>query len=538
MRTRIARSGKRRLAGSESRPGGEATGVVSGVADERDPGTVSESPAIADGSEAAASVMRRLFGRDLLYFLLWGAQMGAATLITPIITRMLGAERFGLVAVSMSVMQLLVAFGSLGLDNALQRQYAVSGEEAARRVVTLAIVCAIAITAIAYVTGPVWARTIGFEDFPLALRYAVVWAGATAVTDASLALLRSQDKLHAFSVINLTQTAVSQLVSIALLLLVRRSADEYLLGQALTQFVAAGLALSLARPLPIRWRDRALIRMSLGYALPLVPATVSAFVMTSSNRLFVQHDLGTAAVARFTIPYNIGTIPLLLLWALTVMWMPRMFAVSDEGTRSAVLAQSRDSLYGLIVPMLVAISAAAPLLLHIWAPPSLITSDSAPILVIMLVTTVPYSAYLSRSRVLMAAGLTGPVAVSTAAGAGLNVVLNLVLIPPFGIVGSALATLVAYVSMHLVLIAFASRSPVLPAPKRRLLVAVNVSMAFAAAMLLLPSGWGVVVFRTLIVLAAGTAAAAITAVLMGRAEQFHLAPIAHRLDALFVHTVD
>ena len=480
----------------------------------------------------AASVLRHLFGRDLLYLLLWGSQMAAASLITPIITRILGADRFGLVAVSMAVMQLLVAFGSLGLDNALQRQYALVGERAARRVMTLAMLAAVLVTAIAYMTGPIWSQAIGFSGFPDTLRYAVIWAGATAVTDAALALLRSRDQLRAFAAINLIQTAVSQVVSIALLLLVRRTAEEYIVGQMLTQLVAVALALAIVHPLPLRWRDRRLALISLGYSLPLVPASISGFMLGTSNRLFVQHDLGSSAVAHYTIAYNIGSIPMLILWALSVMWMPRVFALSHVATRAAVLAQSRDSIYVLLVPLVIGFSAAAPFLLRVWAPPSIISNDSVTVVIIILVTTVPYAAYLAHSRGLMALGATMPVAVATALGVLLNIGLNILLIPPFGIVGSGLATMLAYIVMHVVSAVWARGEVGLPMPAVGLTCALGLAIVIAFLFLLLPGGLPAVLLRSAVIAVSGLSGAAIVVTLMGHAERFGIAFAMPMLDAV------
>jgi O-antigen/teichoic acid export membrane protein len=108
---------------------------------------------------------------------------------------------------------------------------------------------------------------------------------------------------------------------------------------------------------------------ALRFALPLVPAMLAAFVLEASDRLVVQHDLGSAPVARYAVAYNIGAIPILALGALTTVWMPRVFALTGARVRDRVLAQSRDALYALLVPVVMGLGIGAPVLLHIWAPP-------------------------------------------------------------------------------------------------------------------------------------------------------------------------
>ena len=54
-------------------------------------------------------------------------------------------------------------------------------------------------------------------------------------------------------------------------------------------------------------------------------------MLEASDRLVLQHYLGSAAVARYAVAYNIGAIPILLLGVLDTVWMPRVFAVATHG---------------------------------------------------------------------------------------------------------------------------------------------------------------------------------------------------------------
>ncbi|HUB76542.1 MAG TPA: hypothetical protein VL977_05760, partial [Solirubrobacteraceae bacterium] len=131
----------------------------------------------------AAHALSRLFGRDSLYVLLWGLQLALAALVTPAATRLLVASAYGRVMSATAVMQVLVAIGGMGLQSAVQRQYArEDGERLARRLVTLAVAVAVATFLLGYLTGPLWARALGLRSFDSALRYAVGWAALSATS--------------------------------------------------------------------------------------------------------------------------------------------------------------------------------------------------------------------------------------------------------------------------------------------------------------------------------------------------------------------
>jgi O-antigen/teichoic acid export membrane protein len=435
--------------------------------------------------DAASAAVRGLFGRDSAYLVLWAAQLGAAALFTPVTTRLLGPSRFGLVASSIAVMQVLVALAGFGLQSAVQRRYARSGERDARRLITLAIAASAVVFLLADATGPGWAPALGLGHYPAAVRFAVTWASLTAISNAALGLLRSRDQLVPFATVSLSQSIVAEALSLLLVVAVRRSASEYVLGQLIAQAVAVAVAIALTRPLPLGRRHLWMVRDALRYSLPLVPGLLAAFVLEASDRLVLQHYLGSTAVARYAVAYNIGAIPILLLGVLDTVWMPRVFALSEGRVRDSVLARSRDALYALLIPVIAGLGIGGPVLLHLWAPASYRPDGLMFVLVLVAASSIPVAGAISHTRLLLAEGRTGAIAAATLIAAGTNLVLNIALVPRLGIEGSALATLLGYGALRVTL-AVAARhvrrlQPTGPALRVEVLAAVLLAFAAAAA---------------------------------------------------------
>ena len=441
---------------------------------------VDEARSTASGDGSAAATVRGMFGRDSIYLSLWILQLGLAALFTPVTTRLLGPARFGLVASSIAIMMVLVAIGSLSLQSAVQRRYATSGgERDARRLVTLAIAISMVTFALADFTGPVWSSALGLGPYPPAVRFAVGWASMTAISNAALGLLRSRDQLIPFATVSLMQSVVAEALSLTLVLLVRRTAAEYVLGQFIAQAAAVTVALAVTRPLRLRGRDLGTAGDALWFAIPLVPAALAAFVLDASDRLVLQHDLGSAAVARYAVARNIGAIPILILSALNTVWMPRVFALGDARVRESVLVRSRDALYALLIPVIIGLGIGAPIMLRIWAPPSYRPDSLVGVVAIIATTSIAYAGGLSHIRTLLAEGRTLPVAVSTLATAAINVSLNIAAVPVLGIYGAALATLVSYIALQALLAAAVGRKARLRAPQCALVGGLMAAVAIA-----------------------------------------------------------
>lgn len=396
--------------------------------------------------------LSRLFRRDSLYMILWTVQLLCAGLFTPFITRQLGSGQFGVVATAIAMMQVLFVLAGFGMYSAIQREFTrPDGARDAYRLITVAVCLAVMTTALAFATVQLWAVPLGMAHETTALRLAVLWAGASAITDASLALLRSADRLLAFCIVSLLQSVVAEAAGLVLVAAHNPRAVDYLFGRVAVQVVTAIAALALTPPASVtstHWRT---VRAALGFAVPLIPALLSDFILATADRLIVQGYLGNDEVARYQVAYNVASMPILLLAALHTVWMPRFFALPEGAERSAVLTASRDTLYRLLVPVLAGFAVGAPLVLRVWAPPTYHPEQLYGVVCVVIVTSVPFAAQLALSRGLIASGRSGPVGTATALAAVVNLLMNWIAVPRFGLLGSALATLSAYVMLYAML---------------------------------------------------------------------------------------
>ena len=442
-------------------------------------GTTTASPAAEDNNHVA-----QLFGRDSLYMLMWAVQIICAALLTPITTRVLGLGEFGTITSANAIMQVLFVFAGLGLQTAVQREYSTfENPRGARQLILAALALTVGVSALAWWTVPLWAGALEMGDDRTALRWAVLWAGSSAMTTVSLGLLRSLDKLLMFSAVSFLQSVVAEALALGLVKFYRPTAEAFLGGQVAAQFAAAFLGLVVAPPAVLFWRERYVLDRALRFALPLVPAALSTFVLSVSDRLIVEAQLGAEAVARYQVAYNVASMPMLLLSVLNSAWMPRFFGISDEAERRRVLASSRDALYRLMLPVVAGFACGAPLVLRIWAPSSYQPAKLHFVVCLVLITAIPYAGQLAVTRTLMAEGRTGASAVATLVAALVNVGLNLALVPRFGLEGCAFATLAAYAFLYVLLEVIGRRDRVPRSPR-----GLQLQLAGAAA-LALGSAW-------------------------------------------------
>jgi O-antigen/teichoic acid export membrane protein len=444
-------------------------------------------PAQAAVDVATEKAMRGLFGRDSIYLVVWAAQVGFAALSIPINTRLLGSYQFGLVTTALAVMQILVTIGVFSLPIAVQRAFRPGHDRDSRRIITLSVFTAGITFVVAAGTGPQWASLLSLGPYSGALRYAVIWAALTAVTFAALALLRSREQLIGFGIVSLLQSAVAEVFSVLLVVFVRHSAAEFILGELIAQAVALAVAVYLTRPLPILRRHLSMVADALRFSSALVPAAVAGFMLVTVDRIVIRADLPIDQVARYGAIYNVAAIPVLLLGVLDTVWMPRFFALEDHGTRSALFADSRDATAALLIPMVLALSIGAPLVLLFWVPASYDPAGLWLPIATIAASGFPVAAQIAARRVLLIAGSTWPLGLSVVVAALFNVALNIAIVPSMGIEGAALATLLAYVLLHWLVLFFSRRVEVLRRAPVRLVASCWLSVAVGLASTALPA---------------------------------------------------
>ncbi len=401
----------------------------------------------AGGAEGVAgqTAMAGLFGRSMLYVVVGSLPLVTATLVSPVLAHVLGPGDFGRLASAIALHQVLIVLATIGLDQALVLQRADEGSDrGARGLVALGVAIAAVATAAAAVTAPWWSGELGFDGPPVLLAAAVAWTAPAAAVQLALALLLSQDRLRAFTLVSLVSAVGGQVGGLGVVLLVERSADAHLVGTVASQVLAMVIALVLVRP---RWRgvlDLPVVHRALRFGAPLLVSGLSVVVLNAGDRLVVQRLLGSAEVGRYQVAYTVGFVVVLLLGLASQSWAAPLAAVRDEAERWSLITRSRDELHRLALPAVLGVTLAAPVLLRVVAPASFEPERLLVVTFLVALSAFPVVAGNASARALITARRSRPLALSGVCAAAVNTALNLVAVPRWGIAGAAAATVVAF----------------------------------------------------------------------------------------------
>jgi len=448
---------------------------------------------------STARYIRQLGSETAIYGISGTISRFIAIFLVPLYTRVFTPSDYGIIGSLASLTGLLSTFIVLGLDSASSRwYYDTDSSDRRRRVISSWFWCQLAVGLIVALVFILLAPQIsnlllGSQEYALLIRLVALAIPLGTCGKVLGNWLRYQRRAW-LTAAYFTTTSLTTVCAIFLFVLVLHRGLEglyqaQLIAAALMAVVAALILRSWIGPRRI---SPGILKEMLRFGLPLVPASVTAWVTASSDRLILPIFQGRAETGIYTVAVSLSSAVALVTNAFQLAWPPFAFSILNEPGSKQVYGKVL-SVYALLGSLLcTGVSLFAPLLLYILTTPQYYSAASCvPFLVF---------SYLALGGIyIVALGCnivkkSMPIATSTFLGAGVNTVLNLTLIPTLGKDGAAIATMVAYLSAVVYLYFVSQKHYPLPYRPRDVLVCFGFSwLLIGVDRLFLPT-WGIWTF--------------------------------------------
>jgi O-antigen/teichoic acid export membrane protein len=429
--------------------------------------------------------LRRLAKHSAIYGLGGLVSRILAVLLLPLYTRYLSPSDYGKVETLIALTTVAGIVLRMGLHSAFFRFYFDSAEPAHRRLVlrtsfwfTMATATA-GLLAGLLLAGPIADALFGSSDDSELVMAAFVglWAGMNY--EQLTSLFRVEERSVAF----VSASLANILLTIGATLLLVVAFDQGPIGVIVGNFT--GTLLVYAALLGYRREqlglqfDRSLLREMNRFGVPLIPTALFLWVTNFSDRLFLVRLADTTEVGLYSVGVRIASAMVLLLTAFRLAWPAFAYSIEDE--------REARSTYAFVLSYLVLLTtwvAAGLALLSPWivgwiAAPAF--EESSRVVGPLAFAAVAFGAYIVVAIGVGRARRTQFNWVVTGAAAAVNIALNLLLIPPYGMMGAAVATVAAYLTMFAGMAWWAQRIYPVPYQWRRVLTAAAVGVSLVAA---------------------------------------------------------
>jgi O-antigen/teichoic acid export membrane protein len=316
-----------------------------------------------------------------------------------------------------------------------------------------------------------------------------------------LTLFRLEERARAFFAVTIANVLVAIALTVVLVIGEGEGARGLLLGSYLSgaAFVL-GLIAVHRRRLSLRI-ERPLLRRMLRFGLPTMPAELSLYALNFVDRIIIVRTVGLAEAGLYSLAIKFSQAVNVLARGFQLAWPPLAYSIRDDD-------EARRA-YAAVVTWFLAACAfvvAGMWLLSRWiaralAAPKFFESYEAVGLISTAVTL--YALYMVLLVILGRTGRTEFNFPATGAALVTNVVLNLVLVPPLGIVGAGIALVVSYLVVVALMYGFTQRLFPVPYEWGRLarIVLVTASLVGLGELLLPTDGFVGLVGRVVLWLA-------------------------------------
>ena len=402
-----------------------------------------------------------------------------AVFLLPVYTRFLEPDDFGAVGVLIALSAVLVTILRAGISSAFFR-FTFDSTDPARRLLVLrtsfwfTMASATAgLTAGVLLASPI-ADALGLDD-PNLVRAAFVGIWAQMNYEQLTAVFRIEERSGLFVLASLANIAVTVGASLLLIVVWDQGALGLIVGN-FTGTLAVYLVLLGYRRAQLGFQfSRALLREMNRFGVPLVPASLALIAMSLGDRFFLVHFAGIEEVGRYEIGVRIASAMVLLITAFRTAWPAFAYSIEEEAEAKRTYAYVLTYLVALASWLALALGLLSPWLVRLLATPDFYAG--ARVVALLAFGGVAYAAYIVMAIGVGRAKRTQFNWVIAGGAALISIGLNLLLVPEYGMMGSAIAAAAAYSSMFLGMTWYAQRVYPTPYQWRRVYTAAGAAVA-------------------------------------------------------------
>ncbi len=403
------------------------------------------------------SNVKRLFGQSAHYVLGTLLSTFAHFFTFPIFTRIFSVSEYGILSLITVTISTVLAFSKFGLTNSSVRMYEeclkgknnISLANYYSTFFLTAIISAGTISILYGILTPSLSGVLFDRTQTTLFVFASFIIFARTVNAILLSFKRAEQETKFYNTVSVVLTYSSSLLSILLVLFFIKGLWGFYTAQFIVEAVTLfGLGFHLLKKYPISFSDFSfpLLEVGMKFGIPLVGLEFLNHILTYGDRFLIKLYCGSESLGLYSVGYNLSIyVSNLLLVPISFAIMPVLMQAWVRDGKKATQQFMSDAIRYfalLFFPVIIGLIAINKELIVVLASEKYLQSAN-------IVPVIAIGVGFFAASNLFNAGLiiykrTGKILLYSLASALLNMVLNLMFIPKFGMLGAAYATLLAY----------------------------------------------------------------------------------------------
>jgi len=436
-------------------------------------------------------LLKRIVKQSLAYALGTILNRAVSVVMLPFYTRHLSKPDVGILEILLITTTILLYILQLGMGSALFRSALYKKNVDRKEITSTAYLFVGGFALVSIVTLIFLARPLAallFDDPDQARLLRIIFAGDffLLLNVVPMAILRIDQRSNRFAQIAGASFFISIGLNILYLVVLDRGVEGVVTANALSAalfsiifFVSVRTEIGLA----FSWKE---LRDMLGFGLPLVPGVAGDMVLMMSDRYFLRFYWGLDEVAVYGVALRIGIVISLVVSAFQMAWPAIFFPMVRE--KEAPVRISRLFSYFLIMLTTfgLGLSIFARDLFTVLVTERFI--EGAAVIPLIALAFLFYGIYYFSAIGIQVEKKTGYYALMMGVAAVVAIGFNFILVPGWGIMGAAVAKMMAFACLGLGIAAISQRYYAIPYEWGRIVrIGLSACVLYALARLI-PSG--------------------------------------------------
>jgi O-antigen/teichoic acid export membrane protein len=413
--------------------------------------------------------IKNLASDSMIYGLAGIATRVMGVVLTPLYTRVYTPEDYGVFGLVNNAYSLLALVLILSLDNSTARWfYDTEDYDYRKRIVSTWFWFYLVLSAIFgllfFVTAPYWAQFISYNSAESIqyIRILAVYLPVSVATVVATKVLRFEKKPKTTVLLTFLQAFFLIIANVIFVLVLAQG----LTGAFVARLVASLLMVPLAFYFLKRWVGkiglfdfRLWIKM-VKYSLPFIPASLSIWLINLSAIFFLNGKVSDADLGLFQIAFSVAAFSGIVVNAFQQAWSPFAFSIIHQ--------ENAKETYGKILLAFLLFIGSMTLLASLFSLEAL-----------MIIATPAYYGAAAIASILVFSSLfagltniadlgsaiskkTAPLGIVYSTSSVILVLLNILLIPPYGAYGAAFAVCISQLLTPVFVFYFSQKSYPIP----------------------------------------------------------------------------
>ena len=389
------------------------------------------------------------FGKDFIVYAVGAAsQMVLSFILLPILTKLFNPTEYGLIDISTTIIQIVsIGFGFRMTTAVSFYYYFHNDEHEKKQTVTTGLLFLLVINILTVFLLSINATSLGAAIYKSPaytniFKITIFVAGLSVLQNFLFHLLRISRRASLYVVASLLKGGLQVGIIILFVISFGLGLRGYFYGYLSTVFLSLLIIFSITKKyLTFSFSKKRLIEL-LKYGVPLIPAGISLWALQLVDRFFLIHYATLADVGLYGVGVRSTILLVLLISSLQLAWGPFAFSIMKQDDAKKVYTEI-FSLFVIIATWLI--------ILTTYFAKEAITLVTTPEYTQAYVVTpfLSFGTFFLGAYTLLSIGINlvnkmHIITTTTIIAAILNIILNFILIPRYGILGAAISTASSY----------------------------------------------------------------------------------------------